>query len=270
MYIVSIDCHIHLFKKGCSAISNARHTPSYDAELATVCDLGATVGVTRFVLVQTSFMGTDNDYLLQHLRASPERLRGVFILDASTSREQLRQLKSESVVGIRLNLFQTDLAVTLSDAHLGLIERCSLEGLSVGLHDDAARLIGILDRIAGRASRLVVDHFGRPESLALGQDDPGYDRLLERLVVNNSYVKISAPYRSPAMNPDRAYAKLKQTLGEDKLLWASDWPWTQNEESLTYAQWANSFPQTENNRQEFSQNLPARLAENAKLFYGFA
>ena len=266
---MSIDCHIHLFKKGRSAIPNARHTPSYDAELSDVTALAADVGVTKFVLVQTSFMGTDNDYLMQHLHQFPDRLRGVFILAASTSREQLRQLKSEGVVGIRLNLFKTNLASTLSDAHLGLIERCSLEGLSVGLHDDAARLLVILDRIGGRASHLVVDHFGRPESLPLSQDDPGYDKLLERLVIENSYVKISAPYRAPAMNPERAYQKLRQALGEDKLLWASDWPWTQNEKSLTYAQWANPFPAPENGGLGSCQTLAERLVKNAKTFYGF-
>lgn len=266
---MSIDCHIHLFKKGHSAIPNARHTPAYDAEFSEISALAAEVGVTKFVLVQTSFMGTDNDYLLQHMREFPETFRGVFILDASTSREQLRQLKSEGVVGIRLNLFHTDLAKTLSDAHLGLIERCSLEGLSVGLHDDVERLFVILDRIAGRASRLVVDHFGRPESLPLSQDDPTYDKFLERLVIENSYVKISAPYRAPAMNPERAYQKLRQALGEDKLLWASDWPWTQNEKFLTYAQWANPFAPPENAGPGSTQNLSDRLVDNAKAFYGF-
>jgi predicted TIM-barrel fold metal-dependent hydrolase len=137
------------------------------------------------------------------------------------------------------------------------------------LHDDAARLVGILDRIDGRATRLVIDHFGRPESLALAQDDPVYDELLNRMVRDNSYVKISAPYRSPNMNPARAYQKLSQILGEEKLLWASDWPWTQNEDSLTYAQWANPFTGTDDSVGTSHPTLPDRLAKNAKLFYEF-
>jgi predicted TIM-barrel fold metal-dependent hydrolase len=115
---VSIDSHIHLFQKAHTAIPTARHTPQYDAEFLTVSQLGAAVGVTKFVLVQTSFMGTDNEHLLAHLHQFPDRLRGVFILDKSTSCNELRQLKSQGVVGIRLNLFQTDLSESLSDEHL--------------------------------------------------------------------------------------------------------------------------------------------------------
>lgn len=266
---MSIDSHIHLFRQEHAAIPTARHKPQYDATFSAVSALGAEIGVTQFVLVQTSFMGTDNSYLLAHLNQFPERLRGVFILNTSTSRDELRHLKSQGVVGIRLNLYQTDLAESLSQAHLELIERCSLEGLSVGLHDDAARLVGTLDRISGRATRLVIDHFGRPESLALAQDDPVYDRLLEQMVRDNSYVKISAPYRSPNMNPARAYQKLKNALGEEKLLWASDWPWTQNEDSLTYKRWADPFADVAIKNPGSLSTLAHRLADHSRKFYEF-
>ena len=263
---MSIDCHIHLFRKNDPVIPGARHAPAYDALFPTIQALGHPVGVTKFVLVQTSFMGTNNDFLLEHLRVYPDRCRGVFILDPQTSIDQLRQLKSEGVSGIRLNLFQTDLTQSLSDLHLGLIERCSHVGLSVGIHDDASRLNGILDRIDGRAARLVIDHFGRPESLPEAEQDRVYQSLIERMQKQGAYVKISAPYRAKNMNAAYAYRMLQSALGESQLLWASDWPWTQNENYLSYEGWTNPFS---NAPDHSGERLSDRLADNAARFYGF-
>jgi len=264
---VSIDCHIHLFRKDSPIIPEARHAPTYDALFPSIQKLGQTVDVTKFVLVQTSFMGTNNEFLLEHLRQYPGLCKGVFILDPRTSLDHLRQLKSEGVSGIRLNLFQTDLARSLSDEHLGLIDRCSLAGMSVGIHDDAARLVDILDRINGRADLLVIDHFGRPESLPAAEQDPMYQMLLDRMQHQGAYVKISAPYRAQNMNPQRAYDMLKSALGQDRLLWASDWPWTQNESYLSYESWADPFPTDPAGGA--NPRLSDQLAVNAARFYGF-
>lgn len=257
---MSIDCHIHIFKKEHPAIASARHLPQYDALLSEVQSLGKPLGVEQFVLVQTSFMGTNNDYLVEQIQQCPSQLRGVFILAPDTSRATLRDLKSSGVVGIRLNLFGTDLNVSLDPAQLQLIENCSAEGLSIGIHDDAQRLVTILDRIQLRAQRLVIDHFGRPESLPLADQDPVYSALIEKMAAMNAYIKISAPYRAKNMDPARAYHFLEKTLGIDRLLWGSDWPWTQNENYLTYEQWAHPFG---------SVNLAKLLAPNAKYFYEF-
>lgn len=261
---MSIDCHVHLFKKNQAKIANPRHLPHYDATLTDLKQFADPVGVTRFVLVQTSFMGTNNDLLLNHLRSDSERLRGVFILNADTTKSELRDLKSQGVTGIRLNLFGTTLRESLDAQQLALVQRCSDEGLSVGLHDDASRLMQILDLIGTRANRLVIDHFGRPESLPLAEQDPAYDRLIDRMCQLACYVKISAPYRSPNMNAQKAFDKLHTKIGADHLLWASDWPWTQHENELTYSDWASKL--TISGAQT---NLPKQFEANAKNFYGF-
>lgn len=257
---MSIDCHIHVFRSNSALASNARHNPDFDAALDDVRALAKPAGIARFVLVQTSFMGTDNALLAAELEQDPANLRGVFVLDPRTSAAELRDLRQSGVVGIRLNLFQTELAQTLAPEQLRLIERCAREGLSVGLHDDAARLLHILQRIDGRADKLVIDHFGRPESLPGAESDPVYDALLERMALLSAHVMISAPYRARNMNPRTAYARLKHALGASKLLWGSDWPWTQHRDALTYGAWVRPFGE---------ENLAAALQDNAAAFYGF-
>jgi predicted TIM-barrel fold metal-dependent hydrolase len=257
---LSIDCHIHVFRRNSAQAPDARHNPDYDASLDNVRALAKPAGITRFVLIQTSFMGTDNTLLAAELEQNPADLRGVFILDPKTSRAELRDLRQSGVVGIRLNLFQTELAETLAPEQLGLIERCSHEGLSVSLHDDAARLLDILQRIDGRANKLVIDHFGRPESLPDAESDPIYDALLGQMADLGAYVKISAPYRAKNMNSQAAYVRLRQVLGPSKLLWGSDWPWTQHRDAITYGAWVRPFN---------GEDLAATLQDNAAAFYSF-
>jgi predicted TIM-barrel fold metal-dependent hydrolase len=142
-----------------------------------------------------------------------------------------------------------------------LIERCSSQGWSIGLHDDAVRLPGILDRIGDRAPKLVIDHFCRPESYGSNLDQPEYRSLLRRLVTLRASVKISAAYRSPGIDVAKAIGLLQAELGEDKLLWGSDWPWTQHELGRDYLEWSGADGRP--------TPLAQRFTRNAERFYNF-
>jgi predicted TIM-barrel fold metal-dependent hydrolase len=259
--MVSIDCHIHVFKTSLKTIPNARHLPGYDATLEMLRPIAARANVHRFVIVQTSFLGSNNQYLLDEIAKDPGHLRGVVILEADTTLDNIQALSQQGVVGLRLNLFKTNLDASLTDAHLGLIERCSSQGWSIGLHDDAARLPGILDRIGDRAPKLVIDHFCRPESYGSDLHHPEYRSLLKRLGRLRASVKISAAYRSPELDVQKAIDLLQTELGEDRLLWGSDWPWTQHELGRDYMEWSRADGQ--------STPLAQRLSKNAELFYKF-
>lgn len=258
---MSIDCHIHVFKTSLKTIPNARHLPHYDATVEMLRPIAARANVNRFVIVQTSFLGSQNDHMLAEIAKDPQHLRGVVILDACASASEIRALGRQGVVGLRLNLFKTDLEQTLSEGHLAMVQRCSDAGWSIGVHDDAVRLPQILDRIGDRSPKLVIDHFGRPEAYGGDIRHPGYRVLLKRLTAMGAYVKISASYRSPGLDVSRAITLLRDELGEDKLLWASDWPWTQHEAGRDYFRWAH--PDGDD------ISLAQRLSKNAELFYEF-
>ena len=258
---MAIDCHIHVFKTSLKTIPNARHLPGYDATLEMLRPIATRAQVSRFVIVQTSFLGPNNDYLLGEIAKDPENLRGVVILEPSASEAQINELGRQGIVGLRLNLFKTDLEESLSAEHLELVQRCTDAGWSIGIHDDASRLPAILDRIGDRAPKLVIDHFGRPESYGGDIHHADYRLLLRRLAAMGAYVKISAAYRSPGLDTPRAIDLLRDELGEDKLLWASDWPWTQHEAGQDYVRWAHADGE--------DNSLAQRLSKNAELFYEF-
>ena len=98
---------------------------------------------------------------------------------------------------------------------------------------DGHELAPLLDLLLPLGTPVVVDHFGRPDA-ALGRDDPGLRRLLARRPDANLFVKISGSYRSGGRGGDYAPALLA-ALGPQRLLWGSDWPFTQFEDKRRYA-----------------------------------
>src|SRR5258708_15293735 len=72
-----IDAHTHVFVRGLKLAMDARYAPDYDASWEALLALATRNGVGRAVILQPSFLGFDNSYLLGALRARPGRLRCV-------------------------------------------------------------------------------------------------------------------------------------------------------------------------------------------------
>ena len=72
----AIDTHAHVFRQGLALADTRRHTPDYDATLTQYLALLDAHGVARGVLVQPSFLGTDNSHLVAALRAAAGRCAG--------------------------------------------------------------------------------------------------------------------------------------------------------------------------------------------------
>jgi predicted TIM-barrel fold metal-dependent hydrolase len=72
-----IDAHTHAFVRGLKLAVDARYAPTYDASWQTLLKLAEANGVDRTVLLQPSFLGYDNSYLFDALKAAPQRFRGV-------------------------------------------------------------------------------------------------------------------------------------------------------------------------------------------------
>jgi predicted TIM-barrel fold metal-dependent hydrolase len=112
-------------------------------------------------------------------------------------------------------------------------------GWQVEVHCEARDLAGFVGPLVEAGVNVVVDHFGRPDP-ALGIDDPGFRYLLSASASRRVWVKLSGAYRNGAGGRGEAIARaaiplLRNAFGPERLLWGSDWPHTQFEESITYA-----------------------------------
>lgn len=232
--VTAIDCHAHIFEKGLTLAGERRYAPDYDA---TVKDYLANLdahGNSHGVLVQPSFLGTDNSYLAAALRRFPARLRGIAVVEPTASPSQLAELSEAGVVGIRLNL------VGKPDPELGtapwkqLLRALADLDWQVEVQAEAKRLAGLVDPLVQSGVKLVIDHFGRPDP-KLGIEDPGFRYLLSRGETRRVWVKLSGAYRiGGEANAAAAAPLLKDAFGPDRLVWGSDWPHTQFEKVTNY------------------------------------
>ncbi|MEJ8812846.1 amidohydrolase family protein [Variovorax ureilyticus] len=232
--IDAIDTHAHVFHRGLKFIESRRFTPNYDAALDQYLSHLDEQGIARGVLIALSVLGTDNSYLLDSLRSAPERLRGVVAIDPAEDLDRLDDFASAGVVGVRVNLtgglpvpdFRTgawsEVAAELArrDWHLEINDRCE-------------RLTQSIEPLIDAGVRVVVDHFGMPDAKS-GVDDPAFQQLLSFAASRRVWVKLSGDYRFGAELARQAAPLLVDSFKADRLLWASDWPFTQHEGTENY------------------------------------
>ncbi|RDK08143.1 amidohydrolase family protein [Cupriavidus lacunae] len=272
-----VDTHFHVFDAG-AATPSARYRPPYAADLkdwhARLAELGDPYGV----VVQTSFLGTDNTALLAALQAMPGRLRGVAVVDPAVADQELATLHAAGVRGIRLNLYgDPDWQRIATAPWRGLFYRIAGLGWHVELHTnngDGGMVLAQLDAALGDAGApVVLDHFGRPGTARTA--DAVFDVASAVRARRQVWVKISAPYRlaSPQDWPSLAQ-RWREVVGDDRLLWGSDWPWTNHEaparvdECRMLATWPlRSSP--DRGAKDGGKLTDALRWQNAAALYGF-
>lgn len=232
--ITGIDCHAHVFSRELELAAVRRYTPDYDATLAQYLSHLHAHGLSHGVLVQPSFLGTDNRYLLAALRQAPERLRGVVVVERDVSRAELDDMARSGVVGVRLNLMGKALPDFRDTAWSGLLSHIAELDWHIELHANLVDLPGLMTQLLPLGIKLVVDHFGRPDARS-GLDQPGFAQLMALGQGGQVWMKVSGIYRLGATAPrNLEFARasltlLERSFGPERLVWGSDWPHTQHE-----------------------------------------
>jgi predicted TIM-barrel fold metal-dependent hydrolase len=190
------------------------------------------LGVSRFVIVQPSFYGTDNSCLFDTLDQLDDSGRGVAVVDAASTKARiLESYKQRGIRGLRLNFYSTP----VTDVNRKL-ERSLAETLDILPRDTwhveiiarGGTLAAAAQIIAKAEVPIVIDHYGLPEDE--GPESPAGRALLELISLPNVWIKLSAPYRCSTdplatSPPSRWLTALVQTA-PDRCVWGSDWPHT--------------------------------------------
>ena len=225
-----IDTHTHAFDSIGQGVSyTLDHLVPIDQYMTQL----EAYGIQSAVLVQPSFLGFDNSYLVECLKLYPDRLRGVVVLPSDTSFEALKALDEVGVRGMRLNLFHSfDEALDMTH-YSRLFEQMYQLGWHIELYATRENILPLLHKISTQVSvskkmRVVIDHFGMPNDL----DDEDFQRLLQYPL--DTYIKLSAPYRFECDNIPKAIETIITNRGSDKVLWGSDYPFTRFEDTFNY------------------------------------
>ncbi|MBW3540441.1 MAG: amidohydrolase [Planctomycetes bacterium] len=190
------------------------------------------VGVERVVLIQMSFYGYDNSYMLDAIRRAPGRFVGVAVIDQDGPRPDLemRQLKGVGVRGFRIyakNQMPSDWLGTESmhrmwktGAEEQLAMCCLIDPLELAALDRMCRSFP--------ETPVVIDHLSRIG--VGGKIDPAEVKALCGLARHETVsVKVSAFYAlGKAAPPYTDLAPLIKSVydayGPKRLMWASDCP----------------------------------------------
>jgi predicted TIM-barrel fold metal-dependent hydrolase len=227
----AVDTHFHVFAAH-QAQPGARYTPAYAAPLSAWAAVALPLGVRRGVLVQTSFMGTDNSLLLDTLAQHPDTLRGIAVVAPGADLQALRPLHAAGVRGIRLNLAGVSHDMAAWSAATPLWDALLALGWHLDLHTDTGRLPEVLAQLPA-ALPLVIDHMGKPGAVAAG--DATVRALAARSRQTPVHVKLSGAYRLDGRDASALARLWLGELGPDRLLWGSDWPCTNHEAQADYA-----------------------------------
>lgn len=230
---IAVDTHAHTFLHTLPMVSDRRYTPDYDADLPKYLAMLNREDCTHGVLIQPSFLGTNNSYLLSALAHHPDRLRGIVVTEPETPRSTLEDFNKRGIVGIRLNLIGEPDPELTSPQWRKHLEDVAQLGWQVEIQAEATRLHKFLPILMSVGVTTVVDHFGRPDK-AMGVADPGFKELLRTSASGTIYVKLSGAYRLGEGKRGyevalQASKSLLSAFGPERLLWGSDWPHTEFE-----------------------------------------
>jgi predicted TIM-barrel fold metal-dependent hydrolase len=225
-----VDTHFHVFHAG-EAMAGARYVPQYTAALSDWQSLAQSVGVTRGVWVQPSFLGVDNRLMRRALKDHPESLRGVAVVSADTQDDALKALHAEGVRGIRLNLSGVSHDIPEWTRAEPVWRALHELGWHLEVHTDQGALTHVLAQLPTDVP-LVVDHMAKPNEAKA--TDASIARLTQRAQHAPTYVKLSGAYRLGGVDATRLAQLWLQELGPQALLWGSDWPCTNHEHLAHY------------------------------------
>ncbi|HTF51487.1 MAG TPA: amidohydrolase family protein [Pseudonocardia sp.] len=226
----SVDAHCHVFGPGDEFpfAPERKYTPC-DAGKDELFKLRDFLGFDRNVVVQATCHGADNSAMVDALRASDGRARGVATVRPDVTDEQLAELHEAGVRGVRFNFVKRLVDPKPDEYYHGIVERIARLGWHVVLYFEAADLAERWEFFTSLPTVVVVDHMGRPDVTA-PVDGPEFGRFLTLMRDHPQfYAKVTCPERLTVAGPPGYddVVPFARTLVEsfpDRVLWGTDWP----------------------------------------------
>jgi 2-pyrone-4,6-dicarboxylate lactonase len=233
----SVDAHCHVFGPGdvFPYAPERKYTP-VDASKAQLFALRDFLGFDKNVIVQATCHGTDNRALVDALRTSNNKARGIATVDRSITDRELRELHEAGVRGTRFNFVKRLVDFTPREVLAEIAHRIAPLGWHVVIYFEAADLPELWDFFTSLPTTVVVDHMGRPD-VAKAVDGPEFELFVRMMREHeNIWSKVSCPERlsvtgPPALDGEQhayrdvvPFAKRLVDTFPDRVLWGTDWP----------------------------------------------
>lgn len=201
-----------------TATTYADYLARYRAHLSAI-------GITRGVIVQSIFYGTDNTITARAVADMGPGFTGIGLVPDEAPDAALDGLVDQNLSGVRLNYVHGGV-LTWAGAN-AMAPRLAERGLHIQMlcHADQ-HMLDLAPDVAASPVPIVFDHIAWPSTLAAGPADPGFQALCRLLAEGQAYVKLSGLYRlmdAPYGATD-AHVRALVAANPERCLWGSDWP----------------------------------------------
>ena len=224
----SCDCHVHVIgpKRRFPLPAKRRYTPS-DATVGDLAVMLKKLGMTRVVIVQPSFYGTDNACTLDGI-AQLGNARGIAVVAPDTPEKELDILHDQGIRGLRINIATMggEPVDTIKAKITAAAKLCEKHHWHVQMFVDAAAIEPLAPLLKSLPVDSVFDHFGL---IAPGTTNGALHALQILLETGKTWVKISGAYRIGKDPNDKRINPLARALckaNPERIVWGSDWPHT--------------------------------------------
>jgi 2-pyrone-4,6-dicarboxylate lactonase len=233
----SVDAHCHVFGPGAQFpyAPERKYTPC-DASKDQLFALRDHLGFDKNVIVQATCHGSDNRALVDALKASNNKARGVATVKSDVTDAELQAMHAAGVRGTRFNFVKRLADFTPREVLLEIAQRIAPLGWHVVVYFEAQDLPELYDFFTALPTTVVVDHMGRPD-VSKPVDGPEFGLFVKMMREHgNIWSKVSCPERLSVSGPpalqgqQNAYrdvvpfARYLVEAFPERVLWGTDWP----------------------------------------------
>ncbi len=233
----SVDSHCHVFGPGQEFpyAPERKYTPC-DASKDQLFTLRDHLGFSKNVIVQATCHGADNSALVDALKHSNDKARGVATIKRNITDEQLQELHEAGVRGVRFNFVKRLVDFTPKEELLEIAHRIKALGWHIVIYFEAVDLPELWDFFTALPTVVVVDHMGRPD-VSQAVDGPEFSLFIKLMTEHtNIWSKVTCPERLSVTGPKALngepnpyqdvipFAKKIVELFPDRVLTGTDWP----------------------------------------------
>lgn len=233
------DAHAHVFGPydRFPLAAPASYSPP-DAPFPVHQTMLATLGVDRGVLVQPAPYATDNSALVDALRRSRGRLRGIAVLNADISDEALHDLHAAGVRGMRFLEMRVGGAATRYAGSVGtealrqFAPRFTALGWHAQVWGNCEQCAACADQFADLGIPLVFDHLAGIDRQST-VSSPAFQNILAHLRAGRAWVKLSVCRVGKTVAEYQHARPFHDALVEanpERLLWGTDFPFVRKGE----------------------------------------
>ena len=265
----SADCHFHIIDPARFPLAaGCGYQPQPD-EVGTFEDFSICMAdhhIRSGLAVQPSGYGYDNKALLDAVRRSGGRLKGIAVVPPSADKNELQQMKDDGIVGLRFNLTDFDPAGMEKTGAADLLESVRALDWFAEIQCSAKEFIRIAPLVRRSGVRVLIDHLGRPDP-RLGTGEAGFQAMLALADTGRAVVKLSGAFREsrrpyPFDDLDPFVEAVLEAFTPQNCVWGSDWPFLNIDLKPSYRSTLNCLERwlpDQDHRRQVLWRTPERL-----------